>query len=93
VNRATRWAPSGGSWTTEFLTDYGLGSAAFAINGAGQIVGQVQSHVRSNRPAYWSSSGMLRELEGTGDALGLTEPAAGPLVAGNANGAAALWRP
>jgi uncharacterized membrane protein len=93
VNRATRWTPSGGSWTTEFLGDYGLGSAAFAINDAGQIVGQVQSRVRSNRPAYWSSSGTLRELEGTGDALGLTEPAAGPMVAGNASGAAALWRP
>lgn len=72
----------GGSWTAEFLADYGLGSAAFAISDAGQIVGEVESHVRSNRPAYWNSSGTLRELEGRGDALGLTEPAAGPVVAG-----------
>ena len=93
VNRATRWVPAGGSWTAEFLADYGLGSSAFAINDAGQIVGTVQLRIGGNRPVFWDAGGTMRELEGRGDALGLTEPAAGPAVAGTANGKAAVWRP
>ncbi|HEY8256446.1 MAG TPA: hypothetical protein VIG08_02200 [Gemmatimonadales bacterium] len=96
VNRATRWMPSGGgSWTVEFLSDLGTGSTAEAINQAGQIVGSVDAH--GNRPAFWDANGMLRQLEGTGEARSLSELAAGPVVAGYVANAgskvAALWRP
>jgi uncharacterized membrane protein len=94
VDRATRWTPSGTSWTVEFLPDLGSGSVAYVINEAGQIAGRVNAH--GIRPAFWDANGMLRQLEGSGEALGLSEPAAGPVVAGYVSAGsklAALWRP
>jgi uncharacterized membrane protein len=94
VDRATRWTPSGTSWTVEFLPDLGSGSVAYAVNEAGQIAGRVNAH--GIRPAFWDANGMLRQLEGSGEALGLSEPAAGPVVAGYVSAGsklAALWRP
>jgi hypothetical protein len=85
--------PSGGSWTAEFLADNGLGSLTFAINDAGQIVGLVGSPVGSSCLALWDANGMLREFAETGEPLGLSGPAAGPVVAGNSNNTAARWRP
>jgi uncharacterized membrane protein len=93
VNRATRWVPSGGSWTAEFLPDLGAGSTALSINDAGQIAGSVYAFPRGARPAFWDANGMLRQLEGTGEALGLSEPGAGPVVAGTNGSAAVRWRP
>jgi uncharacterized membrane protein len=94
VNRATRWVPSGGSWMTEFLADYGAGSFAVAVNEAGQVAGSVIVPQRgSPRPAFWDASGSLRQLEGIGEALGLSAPTVGPIVGGDANGGAARWQP
>ena len=95
VNRATRWTPSGASWTVELLQDQGTGSTAYAVNEAGRIAGSAFIHV--NRPVVWDANGILRQLEGTGEALGLSELEAGPVVAGyianSRNKVAALWRP
>ena len=93
VNRATRWVPSGGSWAVEFLPDLGEGSMALAINDAGQIAGSVYTWLRRTRPAFWDVNGMLRQLEGTGEAYAISEPVAGPLVAGTNSGTAVRWRP
>ena len=93
VNRATRWTLSGGGWTTEFLADKGLGSAAFAINDVGQVAGSLGAFPHGPRPAFWGASGSLRQLEGTGEALGLSGSTVGPVVGGNANGGAARWQP
>ena len=94
VNRATRWVPSGSSWTAEFLADYGVGSSAFAVNEAGQVAGTVIVPPQGySRPAFWDASGLLRQLEGTGDALGLSASTDGPVVGGDANGGAARWQP
>ncbi len=95
INRATRWTPSGGSWTVELLSDQGTGSNALAVNEAGQIAGTAFIHV--NRPAVWDVNGNLRQLEGTGEALGISELEAGPVVAGyttnSRNKVAAFWLP
>jgi uncharacterized membrane protein len=93
VNRATRWVPSGGTWTVEFLSDLGTGSSAWAINDAGQIAGTLSAFPLGPRPAFWDANGSLWQLDGTGEALGLSEPAWGPVVAGRANGGGATWRP
>ncbi len=95
VNRATRWTPLGGSWTVELLQDQGTGSVAYAVNEAGQIAGAAWIHV--NRPVVWDANGTLRLLEGSGEATGISEVGAGPVVAGyivtTKSKVAALWRP
>jgi uncharacterized membrane protein len=95
VNRATRWTPSGSGWTVEFLPDLGAGSVAFAINETGEIAGDVVA--KANRPAFWNANGLLRQMEGTGEAVALSGSATGPVVAGyilsGGNKVAASWRP
>ncbi len=98
VNRATQWAPSGGSWTVTFLPDLGSGSAAFAINNSGQVSGSAQAPPNGIlRPVFWGTSGTLQLLEGHGEALGLSEATDGPVVAGYVvtvqNKVAARWQP
>jgi uncharacterized membrane protein len=99
VSRATRWIPSGGSYTTEILPDLGKGGSALAINDAGQIAGSVRGTNGFELPALWEASGALRQLDTggkVGEAIGLAEPAAGSVVAGNINTVdwhAARWRP
>ena len=78
VSRATRWTPSGSSWTVDFLADLGSGSTAYAINEAGQVAGRLDPL----RPAFWNANGVLRQLEGAGEALAISGSAAGPIVAG-----------
>jgi uncharacterized membrane protein len=95
VNRATRWTPSGASWTVELLSDTGTGSQAFSVNEAGQIAGSAWIHVI--RPVVWDADGTMRQLEGSGEATSISELEAGPVVAGyissSRNKVAALWRP
>jgi uncharacterized membrane protein len=100
VRRATRWIPSGGSWTPEILPDLGKGGSALAINQAGQIAGSVPGTNGFELPALWEASGALRQLDTgdkVGEATGLAGPGAGSMVAGNINSAgdwhAARWRP
>jgi uncharacterized membrane protein len=92
--RATRWIPAGASWTVETLPDLGAGGGAWAINEAGQIAGHLDLQPGGPKPAFWNANGVLRQLEGRGEALGLSQAAAGPVVAGTIIGdAAARWRP
>jgi hypothetical protein len=71
---------------------------AYAINEAGQIAGRANGGPsQGSRPVFWDANGLLRQLEGTGEALSLSELAAGPVVGGyiaaGGNKAAASWRP
>jgi uncharacterized membrane protein len=94
VMRPTRWTPSGGSWTVDFLADLGSGGVAYALNEAGQIAGRIDGRV--NGPAFWDANGVLRQLEGPGEALAISGAAAGPVVAGYISAGtklAARWHP
>ena len=100
VRRATRWIPSGGSWTPEILPDLGKGGSALAINQAGQIAGSIPGTNGWELAALWEASGALRQLDTgdkVGEATGLAGAGAGSVVAGNINSAgdwhAARWQP
>ena len=99
VRRAIRWVPSGETWVAETLPDLGYGGYAHAVNDAGQVAGAVYGTNGWDRPVLWEASGTLRQLEfegGNAYARGLSDAAAGPIVAGSMNRTgwrAARWLP
>lgn len=102
-NRAVRWVPSGSTWGTQILPDLGYGGAAHGLNDGGQVVGSAGTKSGSARPAFWEASGALHLLEsadGVGEAVGISEPDVGPVIAGyvrvGKNGGSRIavrWRP
>lgn len=97
--RAIRWIPSGGAWTIELLPDLGRGGSAAAVDDAGYIAGSV-SGPSFARPAYWTPGGELHLLSTgnrAGEALGISEPEGGLIIAGDytvkAVKIAVRWRP
>jgi hypothetical protein len=97
---AVRWIPAGGSWTVERLADLGRGSSALGVNDAGYVVGSVYAIDGFARPAFWTPDGSLRVLftdNRPGEALGVSEPDGGLVIAGyfsgKGNKTAVRWRP
>jgi uncharacterized membrane protein len=105
TNRPVRWVPSGAGWTIAVLDDLGKGGAALSVNDAGQVAGSVSAPSGTGypRPVYWDADGTLHLLEskdGVGEAVGISEPDAGLVIAGyvrtGKNGGSRIavrWRP
>jgi hypothetical protein len=98
--RAVRWTSSSGAWTAEFLPDLGRGGSALAMNEAGEIAGSVNGTFNFSRPAWWTAAGELQLLSTgnrPGEAIGISEPEAGRVIAGyysgKSNKSAIRWRP
>ncbi len=97
---AIRWTPSGSSWTITRLPDLGKGGSALAGNDAGYVVGSVIGNNGWSVPAFWTPEGALHLLSSggnSGEAVGISEAAAGLVIAGYYNGKggkhAVRWRP